>query len=100
MKLLSAPANLVREARWNETGAVCLDKPRVDVHPTTNSIDEFGTSPSVYQQAMSQCALRGKVIPACAGGAFDRYGHRRRHGKHDQRAFRIAAASGRGPAWS
>ena len=75
MKLLSAPANLVREARWNETGAVCLDKPRVDVHPTTNSIDEFGTSPSVYQQAMNQCALSGKVIPPCDGGTFDLAGY-------------------------
>ena len=77
MKLLSAPAQLVPESRWNETGAVCLDKPRVDVHPTTNSIAQFGSMVSVYDQAMGHCASlpTPKSLPACNGNPFDLAGY-------------------------
>jgi hypothetical protein len=76
MKLISAPANLVRESRWKETGAVCLDKPRVDVHPTANSIAQFGSMVTVYQQVQDHCQQTIQTkLPACDGGAFDLAGH-------------------------
>jgi hypothetical protein len=62
------PQPLVLEARWTPTGAACLDHPRVDVHPTTNSIAAFGTE--VYNQVLSHCRL-----PTCADSGFGTDGY-------------------------
>jgi ADYC domain len=63
------PLPLLREARWKETGAVCLDKPRVDVHPTVTSTQVFGTNLTVYEQVKNHCP--SQLPPQCAGSDFD-----------------------------
>jgi ADYC domain len=58
MKLLSPPQSLVLEARWTEHGAACLDKPRVDVHPTPLSTAVFGANVDIYNLVQSRCPLQ------------------------------------------
>jgi hypothetical protein len=62
MKLLKPADQLVREARWTEAGPACLDKPRVDVHPTTLSDQVFGVNADIYALATATCA---KMPPQC-----------------------------------
>jgi hypothetical protein len=62
--LAQPPLPLVREARWNDKGAACLDKPRVDAHPTPLSDTTFG--PDIYDQVMSEC-----VLPQCDDSSFE-----------------------------
>lgn len=64
MKLLSQPAQLALESRWTEKGAACLDKPRVDAHPTSLSTQVFGGIIPVYDQVQSHCPLQ--MPPPCA----------------------------------
>jgi len=67
------PLPLLREARWKETGAVCLDKPRVDVHPTAASTQVFGSILTVYEQVKNHCP--SQLPPQCAGADFDLDGY-------------------------
>ena len=55
MKLLQQPPQLGFEARWNDAGPVCLDKPRVDVHPTKLSDTTFGVGVSIYDLVKNTC---------------------------------------------
>ncbi len=64
--LAQPPQPLLLEARWKETGAVCLDKPRVDAHPTTLSTQTFGMD--VYDQVKNHCP--SVMPPLCADGSF------------------------------
>jgi hypothetical protein len=60
------PLPVLLEARWKESGAVCLDKPRTDAHPTTLSLQTFGID--VYDQVKSYCP--SKLPPQCADSSF------------------------------
>jgi len=62
--LQSPPHPVVLEARWNETGAACLSKPRVDVNPTPDATAMFGAD--VYDQVQNHCPA--KMLPDCADG--------------------------------
>lgn len=74
MKLLTAKDKLVFEARWDENGATCLNKPRVDVHPTTLSLQVFASDEyaNVYQQILAHCPA--KMLPACSDMGYDSHG--------------------------
>jgi hypothetical protein len=52
------------EARWNENGAICLDKPRM-LKPTTLLGESLFTSPDVVTQILDHC---GYVPPSCTDG--------------------------------
>jgi len=69
--LFSPPQPLVLESRWNEFGAVCLNKARVDVHWTLLGWNTFGAD--VYDQAKSWCPSR--FPPPCADSSFDTAGY-------------------------
>jgi hypothetical protein len=64
--LMFPPQPLALESRWNENGAVCLDKPRVDAHWTALGAATFGSD--VYDQVASHCPRR--MPPPCADGSF------------------------------
>ncbi len=59
---------VVLEARWNADGAVCLNKPRVDVSWSQLGEDTFGLTPTVYAQVVAACGA--KMPPVCASGAL------------------------------
>jgi hypothetical protein len=63
MKLIQQPAQLVREARWTEKGPACLDKPRIDVHPTALSNTVFGVNANIYNLVLSTCPQQ--MPPPC-----------------------------------
>jgi hypothetical protein len=69
--LVNPPQPLILESRWNADGAVCLDKPRVDVHPTTLSNTVLGTD--IYGQVMAFCP--SKMPPVCADSSFETDGY-------------------------
>ena len=73
MKLIQQPAQLVREARWTPTGAACLDKPRVDVHPTATSEQVFGVNVNIYNLAVTMCGSR--MPPPCDDNTLDNDGY-------------------------
>jgi hypothetical protein len=65
------PQPLILESRWNAEGAVCLNKPRVDVHPTALSNSVLGTD--IYSQVQAWCP--SKMPPQCADSSFDNDGY-------------------------
>ena len=69
MKFIQAPAQLAREARWTDQGPACLDKPRVDIHPTTASASVFGQGVNIYDLAVSTCGSR--MPPPCADSTLE-----------------------------
>lgn len=71
MKLLSQPNQLIFEARWTEKGAACLNKPRVDVHPTKLSNTTFG--PDVYDQVAAWCPTH--MPPVCSDSSLENNGY-------------------------
>jgi hypothetical protein len=73
MKLITPPAQLVREARWTDAGAACLDKPRVDVHPTAASAAVFGLNVNIYDLAVTMCGSR--MPPPCDDNTLDNDGY-------------------------
>ncbi len=73
MKLLQQPAQLAREARWTDQGPACLDKPRVDIHPTAASNTVFGQGANIYDLVMSICPSR--MPPPCAGSTLEVNGY-------------------------
>ena len=64
--LVQPPQPLVLEARWTEHGAACLEQPRVDVHPTTLSMQELGSD--IYKQVKDHCPE--KLPPPCLDRSF------------------------------
>jgi hypothetical protein len=73
MKLLEQPAQLAREARWTEMGAACLDKPRVDIHPTVASSAVFGVNLTIYDLAVSMCG--SQMPPPCDDSTLETNGY-------------------------
>jgi hypothetical protein len=69
--LFTPPQPLVLESRWNENGAVCLDKPRVDVHWTQLGFNTFGLD--LYDQVQAWCPLT--MPPQCADSSFNTDGY-------------------------
>lgn len=69
MKLTSSP--LALESRWNEKGAACLDKPRIDVNPTSLGTGTFGLD--VYDQVKNHCP--DEMPPECKDNSFDTSGY-------------------------
>jgi hypothetical protein len=69
--LAMPPQPLAREARWNEKGAACLDKPRIDAHPTPLGTSTFGAD--VYDQVVTLCGP--KMPPPCAGVSLGNAGY-------------------------
>ena len=58
------------EARWKETGAACLNTPRVDARPTALASSTFlGGPDSVYKQVHDHCPARG--LDPCADDSLD-----------------------------
>lgn len=70
MKL--SPVPLALEARWTENGAACLDKPRVDVHPTVLSDQVFGPT-DIYSQVQAYCPFR--MPPPCVDSSLNLDGY-------------------------
>ena len=70
--MFSPPQPLVLEARWNEKGAVCLNKPRVDVHWTALGAATFAPDP-VYPQIQAWCP--GTMPPQCDDASFSPGGY-------------------------
>lgn len=68
MKLIAQPAQLSLESRWTEKRAACLDKTRIDAHPTMLSNQVFGAN--VYSQVQNHCALQMLQIPPCADSSL------------------------------
>jgi hypothetical protein len=60
------------EARWSETGATCLDEPRVDFNFTTVPLDEqtfpLGVTALLPPNSLDWCAT---PLPACNGATTD-----------------------------
>ena len=69
--LFNPPQPLVLESRWDENGAVCLNKPRVDVHWTQLGDTTFG--PDVYSQVAAWCP--STMPPQCADSSFGTSGY-------------------------
>ncbi|MBC7978445.1 MAG: hypothetical protein H7138_25960 [Myxococcales bacterium] len=61
------------EARWNADGAVCLNKPRVDVSWSALGEATFGLTPKVYTQVAAACGA--KMPPVCASSSLGTDGH-------------------------
>jgi hypothetical protein len=61
------PQPLVLEARWAATGAVCLDRPRLDAHWTALGEQTFGAD--VYDQVMRHCPAQ--MPPPCSDSSFE-----------------------------
>jgi len=70
MKLLTSKDKLVFESRWSDKGATCLNKPRVDVHPTLLSNQYLGVD--IYQQVAAWCPAT--MPPPCADTSYDPHG--------------------------
>lgn len=69
LKLIQQPAQLSLEARWTANGPVCLNKPRVDIHPTALSNSVFGANVNIYNLVQSICPQQ--MPPQCADGSLE-----------------------------
>jgi hypothetical protein len=69
--MFNPPQPLILESRWNEKGAVCLDKPRVDAHWTQLGDTTFG--PDVYDQVAAWCPQA--MPPPCTDSSFETGGY-------------------------
>lgn len=69
MKLVAPLPSLILESRWTASGAACLDKPRVDVHPTSLGASTFVGG--VYPKVMALCPQ----LPQCADASFNNDGY-------------------------
>ncbi|HEX7837931.1 MAG TPA: ADYC domain-containing protein [Kofleriaceae bacterium] len=69
MKFIAPENQLLLESRWTASGAACLDKPRVDVHPTPLGTSTFAGG--VYPQVMALCPQ----LPQCADASFNNDGY-------------------------
>ncbi|HEU0029367.1 MAG TPA: ADYC domain-containing protein [Kofleriaceae bacterium] len=59
------------EARWTESGASCLNTPRVIASPTSLSVERFGTSLSDFQDALrAEGCLPRPCTPSTWGLAY------------------------------
>jgi hypothetical protein len=68
MKLAAVPLEL--ESRWTDEGAACLERPRVDVNPTSLGTDTFGGD--IYDQVLNHCPAQ--MPPACSDTSFSTSG--------------------------
>ncbi|MEO8702052.1 MAG: ADYC domain-containing protein, partial [Kofleriaceae bacterium] len=53
------------ESRWDENGATCLNKPRIDANPSAEGIAFF--QKHILADIKAECLAVGKVLPACPG---------------------------------
>jgi hypothetical protein len=58
---VAAPSGL--EARWSETGAICLGTARLAAHPEEG--DPFYDEGGVLEAIRKQCVLNGHALPTC-----------------------------------
>jgi hypothetical protein len=62
MQYMSMNSSRTLEARWNESGAMCLNEPRL-AHATGPS--GAGVYTDIEQQVAYECKLRGRSLPRC-----------------------------------